>query len=75
MCLAVPAKILEIDELNPEEAIADIGAGVKKRISLKLLPQAEVGEYVMLHAGFAISKVDNNEALETLACLEEIANA
>ncbi|MCL6106975.1 MAG: HypC/HybG/HupF family hydrogenase formation chaperone, partial [Actinobacteria bacterium] len=62
MCLAVPAKIIEIDG---QQAIVEIG-GLRKQASIVLLPEAVTGDYVLLHAGFAISMVDEKEALETL---------
>lgn len=62
MCLAVPAKIIEIDN---QMATVEIG-GSRREASLILLPEAARGDYVLLHAGFAISRVDEEEALETL---------
>ena len=54
MCLAVPMQIMEI---NDSQAIIAAG-GVQRRISLLLLPEAQVGDYVLVHAGFAIQKLD-----------------
>ncbi len=70
MCLAVPSEIVEIDGL-----IATIDVmGVRKKISLMLLPEeAEVGDYVLVHAGFAIQKVQKDVALESLRLLKEMA--
>lgn len=67
MCLAIPAKIESIDG---DRAQADI-RGLKRRIGLALLPDARVGEYVLLHAGFAIQRIDQHEAEETYRLLEE----
>ena len=63
MCLAIPAQVKEIDEGNL--ATVDI-LGVTREISLALTPQAEVGSYVLVHAGFAIEVVDEQFAQETL---------
>jgi hydrogenase expression/formation protein HypC len=67
MCLAIPAKIESIDG---DRAEADI-RGLKRKIGLALLPDARVGEYVLLHAGFAIQRIDEHEAEETYRLLEE----
>ena len=63
MCLAIPAKIEEIQEGNL--ALVDL-MGVKRTASIDLTPQAQVGDYVLVHAGFAIEVVDANYAQETL---------
>ena len=71
MCLAIPALIKSIED---KEAEAEIG-GVTRRISLWLTPEARVGDYVLVHTGYAINIVDQEEAKETLRLLEEIAGA
>jgi len=72
MCLAVPGKILEIDYTSqPFMGKVDFG-GIQKRICLELTPDAVVGEYVIVHVGFAISKLNETEALETLKLIEEM---
>jgi len=68
MCLAVPSKVIEKKD---NDAVVDI-AGVRRKASLMLLPDVEVGDYVILHAGFAISKLDEKEARETLALLKQL---
>jgi hydrogenase expression/formation protein HypC len=69
MCLAIPALIME---KHGKWAKADIG-GVVREISLELVDQpAEVGEYVLLHAGFAIHKIDREDAEETLRLMREV---
>jgi hydrogenase expression/formation protein HypC len=68
MCLAVPMMITEI---NDDKAIVAIG-GVKRQIGLQLLNDAKIGDWVIVHAGFAIQKIDEKEAMETLALFEEI---
>lgn len=71
MCLAVPALIRSIQGL---EAQVEIG-GVRRTISLWLTPEAQVGDYVYVHTGHAISVVDEAEALESLRLLQELAEA
>jgi len=71
MCLAIPALIKSIDR---QQAVADI-EGVTREISLQLTPEAKVGDYVLLHTGYAISVIDAEEAEETLKLLREIAEA
>ncbi|MCF6285428.1 MAG: HypC/HybG/HupF family hydrogenase formation chaperone [Candidatus Hydrogenedentes bacterium] len=73
MCLAIPGKVVEIIEDTPLTRQARVSFdGVIKSISLALLPEATVGEYVLIHAGVAISVVDEEEAQETFAYLKEI---
>lgn len=69
MCLAIPALIKSIDG---KEAEAEIG-GISRRVSLWLTPDAKVGDYVLLHSGYAINVLDQEQAEETLELLREIA--
>lgn len=69
MCLAIPMKVIK---KNGNEAIADVG-GVKYCANLTLLPDIEIGEYIIVHAGFAIEKLDEDAALETLQIWQDIA--
>lgn len=69
MCLAIPSKITKIENLM---AVIDVD-GVQREASLLLLEDAQVGDYVIVHAGFAISKIDEAAAMETLALLKEAA--
>ncbi len=69
MCLAIPALIKSIED---KEAEVEIG-GITRRISLWLTPEAKVGDYVLIHTGYAINILDQEEAGETLSLLEEIA--
>jgi len=69
MCLAVPALIKSI---NGYLAEVELG-GVTRQASLQLTPEAKVGDYVLLHTGYAINVIDEEEARETLKLLEEIA--
>ena len=71
MCLAIPALIKSIDG---SEAEVEIG-GISRRASLLLTPEAQVGDYVLLHTGYAINVIDQEEAEETLSLLEQIAEA
>ena len=71
MCLAIPALIRSIDG---SEAEVEIG-GISRKASLMLTPEARVGDYVLLHTGYAISVIDQAEAEETLSLLEQIAEA
>ena len=71
MCLAIPAQIMELEETK---AIVSIG-GVRREASVMLLESAAVGDWVLLHAGFAIEKLDPDEAEKTLALFREMADA
>ncbi|MCJ7497644.1 MAG: HypC/HybG/HupF family hydrogenase formation chaperone [candidate division Zixibacteria bacterium] len=68
MCLGVPVKIIQ---KNKKEGIAEF-KGIKRKISLELLDKVKVGDYVVLHAGFAIQKLDRKEALKTLKLFDEL---
>lgn len=70
MCLAVPALVKSIDGYEAEVEIS----GVSRRASLMLTPEARVGDYVLLHAGYAINIVNESEAKETLKILQEMAD-
>ena len=71
MCLAAPARIVRIEG---ERGWVEI-ARVMREANLQLLPGVKVGDYVLLHAGFAIQKLDEEEALETLKIFEEMERA
>ncbi|MBK7422399.1 MAG: HypC/HybG/HupF family hydrogenase formation chaperone [Propionivibrio sp.] len=64
MCLALPVKVIELGA--GDTAIVDLG-GVRKEISLALLDEVNIGDYVILHVGYALSKLDPEEAAKTLA--------
>ena len=68
MCLAIPMKIVEID--GPD-AVAE-QEGVKRRIRVDFIPEAALGDYVLVHAGIAIDRVNAEEAEETLRMLKEL---
>ncbi len=68
MCLGIPGKIIQIET---GMATVDV-AGAKKEASLMLLEGAAIGDYVILHAGFAIQKINEKEAEETLKLIDEL---
>lgn len=68
MCLAIPAKIIAITD---DSAVAEIG-DVKREINLMLLPEAVVNDYVLVHAGYAIQKIDEEEAAKTLELFKQM---
>ncbi len=68
MCLAIPPRIVELG--SQDQAGVDLG-GVRKEISLALLDQVAVGDYVILHVGYALAKLDPQEALNTLALMRD----
>lgn len=71
MCLAIPAEIVEIDG---EMATVKVGEAMRKA-SLMLLPEAgQIGDYVIVHAGFALHKVDPKEAQESIRLLRDLAS-
>ncbi len=69
MCLAVPMKVVSI---HGDRALALLG-DTQREISLAMLPDACVGDYVIVHAGFAIQRLDETEALETLELFKQLA--
>lgn len=77
MCLAIPGEIVEfIPDTNDQLALVDV-VGVKRRINIGLLEPGEVaiGDWVLLHVGFAMSKIDEKEAAEALSMLEMMGQA
>jgi hydrogenase expression/formation protein HypC len=70
MCLAIPALVKSIDGAAAQ---VEVG-GVTRRVSILLTPEVNVGDYVLLHTGYAISSIDKDEALKTLEMLNEIAD-
>ena len=64
MCLAIPVRVVEL--VGEDQAVVDLG-GIRKQISLALLDDVAVGDYVILHVGYALSKLDPEEAARTLA--------
>lgn len=70
MCIAAPAKVVEINKEN-ESLFADFG-GVRQEAKINLLPDVEVGDYVLIHAGYAIEKLSEEAAKESLDAWEEL---
>jgi hydrogenase expression/formation protein HypC len=68
MCLAIPARVAELKE--NELAVVDLG-GAKKEISLALVEDVKVGDYVIVHVGYALTRLDPEEAEKTLALMAE----
>lgn len=71
MCLAIPFKIVEIDG---KEALGE-ALGMRRKIRLDFIRDARIGEYVMVHAGFAIERLEESQALEDIGAWEEMGNA
>ncbi|RME85881.1 MAG: HypC/HybG/HupF family hydrogenase formation chaperone [Caldilineae bacterium] len=73
MCLGIPGQVIQIDENPLGMTMGKVDfAGVVKEVCLAYVPEVKVGDYVIVHVGFAISKVDEQEAQETLRFLREI---
>ena len=69
MCLGIPGKIVSISA----SGLAEVDfSGVRREVSLMLCPEAQVGDYVLVHVGFAIQRLAQEEALETLKLFEEL---
>lgn len=71
MCLAVPTQVVSIDD--DQMATVEL-SGVARKISLDLVPDTNVGDYVIVHVGFAIQRLDEVEAQKTLSLLDEMAD-
>lgn len=73
MCLSIPSKIVEIDEDN----VATVDTmGIKRQVSLDLMPdEVGIGDYILIHVGFAMSKIDEAEALQSLELYQEMLQA
>jgi hydrogenase expression/formation protein HypC len=71
MCLAIPARVIHVDGCNAQ---VDFGEGVLRDVNITLV-EAKVGDYVLVHAGYAIQTVDKDDALETLRLWNEIIAA
>ncbi len=76
MCLAVPAKIISLNA-NADDLLRTGNvdfSGIQKEISLAYVPEAQIGDYVIVHAGFALSILDETEALASLQAFQELAD-
>ncbi len=72
MCLGIPGKLLEIDERDSLPMGKVEFGGIVKDICLAYVPEAQVGDYVLVHVGFAISRIDEEEAQEIFSFIEQI---
>ncbi len=70
MCVAMPGKVIEI---NDDQAVVLFGK-IKKEVTVSLIEELNIGDYVLVHAGFAINKIDRDEAEKTLELFEELAS-
>ncbi len=71
MCLAVPARVTAVEG---EDAVLDYG-GIRRKANISLLSDVKVGDYVLVHVGYAISRMDEEDALETLKLWDEMLRA
>ena len=75
MCLAIPGKIIKISGNDPLSRMGQIDfSGISKEISLAYLPEAKLDDYVIVHAGFAISLIDEEDAKESLNAFQELGD-
>jgi hydrogenase expression/formation protein HypC len=70
MCLAIPAQVIELVDI--EQAVVDMG-GVRKTISTALVDDLQIGDYVIVHVGYALNRLDPEEAAETLRLIAEFS--
>ena len=74
MCLAIPGKIVSVEEANGLRSARIQFGGIVRQASLDFVPEAQAGDYVMVHVGYAISRVDAAEAERTYQLLEEMGS-
>lgn len=75
MCLAVPGKVISIDDSNSDLKMAKVNfGGVMKDICIQWLPEVSVGDYVLAHVGFALNKIDQKDAEETIEILKQMGD-
>lgn len=80
MCLGIPGRIVDVSDTNARLAIVEVG-GVRRPINISFIatdgrdPQSYIGEWVLVHVGFAMSRIDEAEAARTLALLHELGEA
>jgi hydrogenase expression/formation protein HypC len=73
MCLGVPGKVIRIEENEPDLTMGVVNfGGIQKEVCLAYVPDVQVGQYVIVHVGFAISKIDEDEALRVFELLREM---
>lgn len=73
MCLAIPGKIVEIVDEENHIAKVEVG-GVRRSVNIGMLDDISIGDYVLVHVGFAMSKIDEQQAEETLRTLQELGS-
>lgn len=73
MCLAIPGKVVEIVDVENSLAKVEVG-GVRRNVNIGMLDDTRVGDYVLIHVGFAMSKIDEKQAEETLRVLQELGS-
>jgi hydrogenase expression/formation protein HypC len=74
MCLAIPGQVIELVDESAQLAKVDV-AGVQRNVNVGLVDGAQAGDWVLIHVGFALSKVDEEEAQATLALLQRMGDA
>jgi hydrogenase expression/formation protein HypC len=74
MCLGIPGRIVRIDDAARKLATADV-AGVQRQVNLVCTPGATVGDWVLIHVGFAMARIDEEQAAQTLQILKELGEA
>lgn len=72
MCLGIPGKVIEINEANGVRMGRVDFSGIQKEVCLAYLPEIQVGDYTIVHVGFAITQLDEESALESLALFHEM---
>ncbi len=72
MCLAIPGKVLDCEMIGDNRVGRVQFGGITRQANLDFVPEAQIGDYVMVHVGFAISRVDTEEAQRTYAILEQM---
>jgi len=76
MCLALPGKVISIDESNPNLRTAKVNFnGVVKDVTVQWIDDLKIGDYVLVHVGFALNKIDEKEAIETLRIVNEMVDS
>ncbi len=76
MCLALPGKVISIDESNPNLKTAKVNFnGVVKDVTAQWIDDLKIGDYVIVHVGFALNKIDEKEAIETLRIINEMVDS
>ena len=74
MCLAIPGKVISVEDLGLSRMAKVQFGGITRTASLDFVPEAGVGDYVLVHVGYALSKIDEEQARRTLEDLETLAN-